>query len=102
MNNNDPLLNGKSCGTCPARDPDVDIGIPMWISGSSVVGRQAGAESFLRLPIPMGIGNELWLVGGRDRTLRQSLNSLLAPAVPPAGGFLDAAEWARSRTIRIT
>jgi hypothetical protein len=33
------------------------------------------------------------------RTLRQSLKSLLAPAVPP---FLDAAERAGSRTIRNT
>ena len=60
-------------------------------SGSSVVGRQAGAESFPRLPIPNIIGIELCLVGGRDRTLRQSLKSLLAPAVPPVGGFLSAA-----------
>ena len=57
---------------------------------SSVVGRQAGAESFPRLPIPTSIGIELCLVSGRDRTLRQSLKSLLAPAVPPIGGFLSA------------
>jgi hypothetical protein len=30
------------------------------------------------------------------------LKSLLAPAVPPAGAFLNAVEWARSRAIIIT